>query len=120
MKQSIARKWAAALDSGEYKQGQDYLRHGNKFCCLAVLCNLHAQAHPEIAAEEKSKGTYLGESHFLPEEVQDWSGMGSSDGLIPKVVVKGESYGELTALNDVAKLTFPEIAKIIRKHWKEL
>lgn len=121
MKRSIARKWAKALESGEYKQGQGQLRKGDSFCCLAVLCNLHAEAHPEIAAQQKIKKKYLGETAFLPDEVMAWSDINSSDGTLPTdIIVRGIPHGELTSLNDSAKLTFPEIAKVIRKHWKEL
>lgn len=33
-------RWLAALRSGEYKQGKDYLRKNDSFCCLGVACNL--------------------------------------------------------------------------------
>ena len=45
MNPEIKAKWVAALRSGEYKQAKGQLRIGNSFCCLGVLCNLHAQAH---------------------------------------------------------------------------
>jgi hypothetical protein len=113
MKRSIARKWAAALESGEYKQGKGQLRKGDKFCALGVLCNLHAQEHPEIAAKQRFKSSYLGSSDLLPEEVQDWADMCSHDGYI--------YYNtNLMHMNDVRGKTFPEIAKVIRKYWKEL
>ncbi len=51
-----AKLLIAALESGEYKQGQGRLRtpEGNtsKFCCLGVACNVHAQHHPEIACHQ--------------------------------------------------------------------
>lgn len=38
MKREDAKKWLAALRSGEYKQGKQTLRTSdNKFCCLGVL-----------------------------------------------------------------------------------
>jgi len=113
MKRSIARKWAQALDSGEYKQGKGHLRKGDKWCCLGVLCNLHAQAHPEIAAKQKRKGVYLGSRAALPEEVQTWAGMDSYDGYI--------NYDtDLVTMNDAEGKSFAEIAKVIRKRYKEL
>ena len=34
-------KWVAALRSGEYKQGQKYLRtKSDAYCCLGVACKL--------------------------------------------------------------------------------
>lgn len=113
MKRALARRWAAALESGEYKQGTWQLRKGNKFCCLAVLCNLHAQDHPEIAAKQKLKSAYMGEVVALPAEVCEWAGMKSPIGGI-------RNDESLANMNDVQGLTFPEIAKVIRKHWKEL
>jgi hypothetical protein len=41
MKAEVKQKWLEALRSGEYAQGQRYLRReGDKFCCLGVLCDL--------------------------------------------------------------------------------
>lgn len=113
MKRSIARKWAQALESGEYKQCKGQLRKGDSFCCLGVLCNLHAQEHPEIAAKQKKKSSYLSEATALPDAVQEWAGMDSEYGA--------RVYGRpLTMLNDAEGFTFPEIAKVIRKEWKNL
>lgn len=113
MKRSIARKWAQALESGEYKQARHALRKGDKFCCLGVLCNIHAQEHPEIAVQQKRKQHYLNEDAILPHPVQEWAGLATPNGKL-------KSYDALTVLNDYTELTFPEIAKVIRKHWKEL
>lgn len=33
-------QWTAALRSGEYEQGRDFLRDGNRFCCLGVACDI--------------------------------------------------------------------------------
>ena len=33
-------RWAAALRSGDYEQGNGKLRDGNKWCCLGVLGDL--------------------------------------------------------------------------------
>lgn len=113
MKRSIARAWAKALESGEYKQVKGALRKGDKFCCLGVLCNLHAQEHPELAAQQKRKSSYLNEDVDLPAEVQEWAGMRTDFGYI--------KYGScLVTMNDDEGKTFPELAKVIRKHWKEL
>ena len=113
MKRSIARKWANALDSGEYKQCQGQLRKADKWCCLGVLCNLHAQEHPELAATQKKKSKYFGESEVLPHEVIEWAGMRSDVGYI--------EYGRsLAGLNDDFGWMFSDLAKVIRKEWKKL
>lgn len=113
MKRAIARKWAKALDSGEYSQSYHALRSADGFCCLGVLCNLHAQAHPEIAARQVFDDSYLGSTTALPQEVVEWSGMASDEGYINRDFC-------LIDLNDDGQVTFPEIAKVIRKYWKEL
>ena len=43
MKPEIKQKWINALRSGEYEQGRKSLRDRNKYCCLGVLCDLHAK-----------------------------------------------------------------------------
>jgi hypothetical protein len=127
MKRSIARAWAAALDSGQYIQGTGQLREKyrnphekttNTFCCLGVLCNMHAQEHPEIARLETDPTEYLGESGLLPTEVMDWAGMigdGGEFGFGSKA-----SVDSLVAANDDAGMDFKQIAKLIRKEWKNL
>ena len=36
----LAKKWVAALRSGEYKQTGNVLRNLDGFCCLGVLCDI--------------------------------------------------------------------------------
>jgi hypothetical protein len=113
MKRNIARKWAKALESGEYEQCKGQLRNGASFCTLGVLCNLHALEHPEIAATQKRKERYLGEPCVLPGKVQEWAGMISDYGYI-------DYRTSLVDLNDDHGKSFAEIAKVIRKEWKNL
>lgn len=109
MKKSIAKKWVAALRSGDYKQGKGQLRDTkNRFCCLGVLCNLHAQAHPKIAAMQRDKDAYMASTGLLPQEVMDWAGMSDEIGCLPN----GDSLAEL---NDGGK-RFTTIAKIIEQN----
>ena len=118
MKKSIAMKWADALESGEYEQTQGALREGDSFCCLGVLCNLHAQAKPKIAANEHKTKYYMGHEGELPPEVMAWAGVKSDEG---DFYVKGSDEPQsLINMNDTERLTFPKIAKVIRKHYKEL
>lgn len=125
MKKSIAMAWVSALESGEYEQGTGRLRDANNnWCCLGVLCNLHAQAKPRLAAQQEDVEGYFGEMEFTPQIVQEWSGLKSGSGEF--VEVHKDDYGEtdtwkdeLTNLNDSGK-DFNYIAKVIRKHYKEL
>jgi hypothetical protein len=109
MNPEIKKLWVEALRSGDYKKGKNQLRSGSKFCCLGVLCNLHAQAHPEIAALESDKSVYLGNSMILPNEVVKWSGI-----YTQIVTYRGQTMS-LSEVNDNTRATFETIAKIIER-----
>ena len=111
MNLEIKAKWVAALRSGEYTQGYGRLRDSdNKFCCLGVLCNLHAQAHPEIAAKQTDPGRYMGELGIPHDSVFIWAGMG-----VNKVdrTVEIDIYKSSIAQHNDAGRTFAEIADAI-------
>lgn len=42
MDQRIKQLWLVALRSGKYEQGKRFLRAGEQYCCLGVLCDLAA------------------------------------------------------------------------------
>jgi hypothetical protein len=107
MKYEIAMKWVEALRSGNYKQGQYYIKNNDKFCCLGVLCDISKQG-------EWKEGHYLNNDEYLPEEVMEWAGMKSSSGCF-----NVKSGRNLSKLNDNG-MTFEEIADIIEKHWETL
>lgn len=127
MKQEIAEQWVAALRSGDYKQGTGCLRDdNNNFCCLGVLCNLHAQAHPKIAAKQKDPGYYMGADGWLPSEVKYWAGMNSDDGRfnteeanITSPLYKNSIIYTLSEAND-KDVQFPTIANFIEKNYELL
>ena len=41
MDKNLKSKWIKALRSGRYRQGQDGLRSGGKYCCLGVLAQIN-------------------------------------------------------------------------------
>jgi hypothetical protein len=110
MDSQIKRKWINALQSGEYKQGVAYLRNGMKFCCLGVLCDLHAKEMSGSWEQPYKKwewvdgiyGAYLGVTRLPPPEVLEWADLN---------VTK-----ELTVRNDVIRQNFFEIAKYIEEN----
>lgn len=116
----IRAKWVEALRSGEYKQGIAALRScaegrsrkrrdaTTRFCCLGVLCNLHAMAHPEIAQKETSPYAYLGNAYALPSEVSKWAGLNSGN---PTVTYNG-ALRPLADVNDYG-VPFTRIADLI-------
>jgi len=107
----IKAKWVAALRSGDYKQGHFQLRKNNEFCCLGVLCNLHAIAHPEIAAKETDPRSYMGCDGFLPAAVTKWAGRDTGS---EKITIDGHE-AQLVTHNDTFKHTFDQIADAIEE-----
>ena len=101
MNQEIKAAWLAALRSGAYKQGRHTLRYEDKYCCLGVLCDLHAKAGLgtwEGDPHEYGDMFYCGndgsqDSQILPTAVREWAGLEYSDPAV---------WGEqrLTQLND--------------------
>ena len=103
MKPDVKQAWLTALRSGDYQQGQGYLRQGDQYCCLGVLCDLYGKAvGPEW--EESGEGYYmLNRDSVLPPKVQEWAGIpGRPNPLC------------LTSLNDNGT-TFKELANIIEE-----
>lgn len=115
MRKDIAEKWIKALKSGKYKQTSGYLRKDDGFCCLGVLCNLHAKEHPKIAKTQTNPNVYLGQMCVLPDSVKQWAEMDTDNGLI----YNGKSHGCLSEMNDQGK-SFKEIAEVIKQNIKML
>ena len=104
----IKALWIAALRSGEYKQGKHQLRDGDRFCCLGVLCNIHAQEHPTVAAEQSDPDGYMDAVGTLPLEVHTWADLGA-----PNPIVAGQS---ISLWNDIRGADFNKIADLIEQH----
>ena len=126
MNPKIKKLWLKALRSGDYKQGRGYLRRGNDtFCCLGVLCNIHAQQNPDSELIKLSSfdrylevHTYGGVSAIPPEEVLKWAGINRKSVTIDDHTVT--MIDHLWKRNDGVfhcKHTFEEIADIIEEHF---
>lgn len=102
----IKSKWLHALRSGEYKQGKGRLREHAAYCCLGVLCDIHAKE----TGGRWSSNEYLDCAGILPVKVRDWAGLEARD-----PVVDGLDGRCLSSHNDNGK-PFPEIADLIEKH----
>jgi hypothetical protein len=89
-----AKKWVAALRSGEYKQCQQRLTDGEGYCCLGVACAIS----PNAVDGWKEDCT-------LPWGVREWLGLATAWG-------DNNCNGSLSQLNDMGK-TFAEIADLI-------
>lgn len=109
LKPEVKTLWVKALRSGEYEQGRGRLRSSdNKFCCLGVLCNLHAQAHPEFAAKQTNPTNYDGRESYLSVSVMEWA-------FKPDRLTRIENtYISLANMNDRGA-SFKTIAKFIEE-----
>lgn len=79
MNQNI-QKWIDALRSDLYDQNfEDWQMpirtSNNKFSVIGVLCNVHAQEHPDVAKTQMISTEYLGYEYMIPKKVQDWIGI---------------------------------------------
>lgn len=105
-------KWAAALRSGEYKQGHmalmDYQGH---YCCLGVLCKINGLTSSETGGEF-NEFTYNGEvsSFFLPSNFRKEIGLSQEDAdRLTKM-----NDGKIT--EDIEPHTFEQIADYIEQN----
>ena len=126
MDKRIKKLWVEALRTGEYKKGVGSLRDVDskgktRFCCLGVLCNLHALEHPKLAAKETDPRWYLGQDSLLPLKVAEWAGFEVTEMLgfwkarSFGIDVKGRGYVKSLATYNDAGDNFHEIADRIRK-----
>ncbi len=120
MNNKIKNKWLKALRSGKYKQGRNYLCRvdddgDDSFCCLGVLCELHAEETKGVWRE----GNYLdvlyykGNEVLLPEEVIKWAELEDDDPFLG--VNNNRNRYPASELNDGGK-TFKQIANLIEKY----
>lgn len=113
MNPEIKKQWIDALRSGTYAQGKGQLRNDNKFCCLGVLCDLHAKATSNTWHCDED---YLQGHSLLPNAVADWANI-SEDARVHtggNTCNIGTAGYTLSSLNDNGS-TFAEIADFIEK-----
>lgn len=116
MNPKIKRKWLKGLRSGQYSQTKDVLCKETKtgkcsFCCLGVLCNIHAeQTGGHWTERDRKKGDI-------------WPGIlvyGKRDTMPPKIVTEwaGLTNDEATVLANMndAGSRFNQIANYIEKN----
>lgn len=112
MNQEIKKKWVEALRSGQYVQGFGQLKVANQFCCLGVLCDLHAKetgGEWDGLIQNPVHGIYYGQVAWAPKIVTDWAGLDTPKGDIGH---NGERK-TFPELNDHLLLSFEQIADII-------
>ncbi len=112
MNPEIKKKWLEALRSGEYSQGKSHLKAENFYCCLGVLCDLHAKEFAQSWQDPNDDGgsiygeSYFGAKNFLPHEVVKWADLPNDN---PRA---GEGAMSLSNYNDHG-VSFEDIAGMI-------
>ena len=103
MDKQIKAQWIAALRSGQYKQGHEFLRRDNEFCCLGVLCDLYDATQWQPSSEVYSYGKGAGYYIYPPDAVWQWAG-------IDPEVGSDEVGIDLARMNDEKQMPFNQIA----------
>jgi hypothetical protein len=99
-----AKKWVAALRSGEFKQTKGRLRDTKGFCCLGVACEVYRRETGN--GEWDDDGLFQGTGEVLPRNVLRWLSLSRPNG-------SGSELGVcLTERNDKGA-SFAEIADLI-------
>jgi hypothetical protein len=110
---TAVQQWIAALRSGKYTQGKNYLNADGSLCCLGVACeifkdelnlNITTTTTIDIDKEVTRYNRFYG---VLPQIVSDHLGLSTCYGSLSK-----HDYSSLYSMNDNGK-TFAEIADII-------
>ncbi len=127
MDRDIAKRWVKALRSGLYPKTAEFLRNPNGpngcgFCALGVLCDLYYR--------DTGDGWPAGHDPHLPAPaVLDWAGIKyrirvlsrgeAALDSVPRLTHNGEQR-EITDLNDIAELSFAQLADLIDDQWENL
>ena len=130
MNKEIAKKWCAALRSGDYKQGTDVLHNtsNNTYCCLGVLCDIYQRegnkfdtvsvdnfgVETDNGFENLSATYFDGRCDVLPVVVMRWADIDCSSGSFD------DDLYNLAAMNDDHGYTFGDIAKVIEENVENL
>lgn len=119
-----ARKWVAALRSGEFEQGEHFLRSfDDEYCCLGVLCETYRRETGKGEWVRGSKaytfftfeGALLGANCELPRPVRLWARVRDAHGVYGRFL-----SGSLVRDNDSKHRSFDRIAKKIESEPKGL
>lgn len=105
------KKWLTALRSGKFKQGEQYLKRGDHYCCLGVACEI--TNNPIKNYEDNWIGDYNNENGKIPKLL-----VGKGDNSIDddyNVLPSGVITQKLSAMNDGGR-SFKYIAKWIERY----
>lgn len=111
----VKHKWTAALTSGEYMQGRGAMRSTTErydrpvYCCLGVLCDLYDKERPAEVIWSRFNSLM---TEILPDAVSEWAGLNPCNS--PRLQHNGLD-AKMSVLNDNRKLSFAEIADLIKQ-----
>lgn len=104
--EEFRKEWIKALRSGDYKQGESYLRDEDRYCCIGVACDIH----PEIRWKEEL--LTVGSLWNAVTSGDEYNGSGQlSDPYL--IGLSDDAQDVLIALNDEEGFTFSEIADVL-------
>lgn len=125
--------WTDALRSGKYTQGRNTLKRfsvayptghrRDEYCCLGVLCDLYALAHPDQPGWAPEKANMANsvpfsdlrkyEHDYLPTPVMEWAGLDLKN---PHISINGEC-AHISSFNDGGGHTFNMLADAIDEQY---
>ena len=128
MNPEVKKKWVAALRSNEYLQCKYKLKKSTGFCCLGVLCDVHAKEFNKDSWIVDGCNKYNNHDETLPDVVCEWAGLiAGSASISPSLAYfrVGEYIDKddnnirktLADLNDEKGKNFNEIADVIEKYF---
>ena len=110
MDKKIKETWIKALNSGEFKQGTEFLEKDGKYCALGILSLLSLVEGQCTYNEIDGLGRFDNKRFTLTYNTLTWAGMDLEDFKVD-VICEGESTS-IADLNDRG-LSFKELARII-------
>ena|SRR6478736_5258237 len=115
MKTELKNKWVAALRSGEYKQGKEFLCKNDSYCCLGVLLAVDKTdefIYDETVHDDRKLRYYQDEAYELPYSYQESIGLRGGDSEHLMIMNDGQPYGK----HPTEPKTFDEIATWIEEN----
>ncbi len=111
MKRASKLKWVEALESGKYKQGSNSLFSNGKYCCLGVKAQIDGHE------PDRDHGIFIKDKRYLAylpyEYEQGLEDLGDFIGF--QLIIDDREVTTLAECNDSIKLSFKDIAFIVKK-----
>ena len=124
MKPELKARWIAALRSGKFKQGRNFLARNNEFCCLGVACEVFKDDIQLKVTETKDLDLrnhykmYEGSKYALPTRLMEYLELSGSGAEFPSPIKVGiHKVASPIGLNDTLGFTFAQIADIIEEQF---